>query len=234
MITLFWFVEDFRVLTYWKWLAPHFDIFFSIQTGAFKKALAEAGANNHYYLPVAFDNNFDEFPVQSGTRTPISFMGAPYPNRLRVFETLAPYNLKIYGEGWDSYPIPGVTAGGRRLSESEARSIYRNTEINLNLHSSMDPYTIGGDFVNPRTFELAGMGCFQLSDRRELLPPLYAEDEVVLFGDEEELIEKIEYYMERESERKEIAGNARRRTLKHHLYEHRVVEIMNAVQNLSR
>lgn len=90
IITLYWFVEDFRVLTYWKRIAPHFDIFFSIQTGAFEKALAEAGANNHYYLPVAFDNNIDEFPVQSGTRMPISFMGAPCPNRIRVFETLAP------------------------------------------------------------------------------------------------------------------------------------------------
>ncbi len=142
--------------------------------------------------------------------------------------------MKIYGEGWDSRPVPGVTEGSRWISESEVRSIYRNTEINLNLHSSMDRYAIGGDFVNPRTFELAGMGCFQLCDRRELLPPLYSEDEVVQFGDETELIEKIEYYMEHEGERKEIAGNARRRTLKHHLYEHRVVEIMNAVHNLSR
>jgi spore maturation protein CgeB len=40
--------------------------------------------------------------------------------------------------------------------------------------------------------------------------------------------------MEHEGERKEVAVNARRRTLKHHLYEHRVAEIMNAVQNLSR
>ncbi|MGA2025641.1 MAG: glycosyltransferase [Syntrophobacteraceae bacterium] len=234
IITLYWFVEDFRVLTYWKRIAPHFDIFFSIQTGAFVKALAEAGANNHYYLPVAFDNNIDEFPVQSGTRTPISFMGAPYPNRVRIFETLAPYNLKIYGEGWDRRPIPGVTEGSRWISESEVRSIYRNTEINLNLHSSMDRCAIGGDFVNPRTFELAGMGCFQLCDRRELLPPLYSGDEVVRFGDEAELIEKIEYYMEHEGERKEVARNARKRTLKDHLYEHRVVEIMNAVHNLSR
>jgi spore maturation protein CgeB len=98
----------------------------------------------------------------------------------------------------------------------------------------MDRYTIGGDFVNPRTFELAGMGCFQLCDRRELLPPLYSEDEAVQFGDEAELVEKIEYYMEHEGERKEVARNARRRTLKHHLYEHRVVEIINAVNNLFR
>jgi len=232
VITLYWFVEDFRVLTYWKWTAPHFDIFFSIQTGDFVKELAGIGANNHYYLPVAFDNNIEGFAVRSGTRMPISFMGAPYPNRLRVFESLAPYDLKIYGEGWNGYPIHGVAMGDRRVSESEARSIYRNTEINLNLHSSMDRHVIGGDFVNPRTFELAGMGCFQLSDRRELLPPLYAEDEVVQFGDEAELMEKIEYYLKHEDERKEIARNARRRTLKQHLYEHRVVEMMNAVQKL--
>ena len=234
VITLYWLVEDFRVLTYWKRIASHYDIFFSIQTGAFVKALAEAGINNHYYLPVAFDNNFDEPTVRSAALTPISFMGAPYPNRIRVLKALARYGLKIYGEGWDRHPIPGVTEGGRWINESEVRSIYRSTEINLNLHSSMDRYAIGGDFVNPRTFELAGMGCFQLSDRRELLPPLYSEDEVVQFGNEAELIEKIDYYMGHESERKEIAGNARRKTLKQHLYEHRVVEIMNAVRNLSR
>jgi len=233
IIALYWFVEDFRVLKYWRNIAPHFDIFFSIQTGAFVEALAEAGANNHYYLPVAFDNNFEDLSFQSGTLTPISFMGAPYPNRIRMFENLARhYDLKIYGEGWDDHPIQGVTMSGRRVSESEARSIYRNTGINLNLHSSMDRDAIGGDFVNPRTFELAGMGCFQLSDRRELLPSLYAEDEVVQFGDEAELTEKIDHYLEHEDERREIAVNARRKTLKNHLYEHRVVEIMNAVREL--
>ncbi len=232
VITLYWFVEDFRVLTYWKWMAPFFDIFFCIQTGAIVEALAGAGANNHYYLPVAFDNSFEDFPVQAGARMPISFVGAPYPNRISVFEGLAHYNLKIYGEGWDSYPIHGVSIGNRRVSESEARSIYRNTEINMNLHSSMDRHVVGGDFVNPRTFELAGMGCFQLADRRELLPPLYAEDEVVQFGDESELIEKIEYYLQHEDRRKEIALNARRKTLRHHLYEHRVVEMMKEVKRV--
>jgi len=234
VITIYWLVEDFRILTYWKRIASHYDIFFSIQTGDFAKALAEAGANNHYYLPVAFDNNLEGPSIQSGHPTPISFMGAPYPNRIRVLQHLARYALKIYGEGWDKHPIPGVIEGSRWISESEVRSIYRNTRINLNLHSSMDRYAIGGDFVNPRTFELAGMGCFQLCDRRELLPPLYSEDEVVQFGNEAELIEKIDYYMGHESERKEIAVNAQRKTLKRHLYEHRVVEMMKAARNLSR
>jgi hypothetical protein len=99
---------------------------------------------------------------------------------------------------------------------------------------SMDPNTVGGDFVNPRTFELAGLGCFQLSDRRELLPPLYSGDEVVQFDNEADLVEKIDYYLDHEDERERIAGNARRKTLRSHLYEHRVVEMMEAVQKLPR
>jgi spore maturation protein CgeB len=98
----------------------------------------------------------------------------------------------------------------------------------------MAPATIGGDFVNPRTFELAGMGCFQLSDRRELLAPLYSDEEVVQFDDETELTELIDYYLEHQTERDEIARNAQRRTLKNHLYEHRAVEIVEAAGKLSR
>jgi spore maturation protein CgeB len=234
IVTAFWFVEDFRVLTYWKSIASHFDIFFALQTGAFKKALEEVGAHNHYYLPAAFDGNLDETPTGDLPQSEVSFMGAPYPNRVRVFERLASRNFRIHGEGWDRYPVPGVAISGRRITESEARWIYRHTKINLNLHSSMQPEVIGGDFVNPRTFELAGLGCFQLTDRRECMPPLYAEDEMVQFDDEAELADLISYYLKNETERNEIAKKAQRRTLRNHLYEHRVSEIMDAVHQVSR
>jgi spore maturation protein CgeB len=231
VITTFWFVEDFRVLTYWQRIAPYFDIFFSIQKESFARALAEIGVFNHYYLPVAFNNNFDEFPVRTEPRMPISFVGAPYPNRVRAFEKL-PFNVKIFGEGWDRHSIHGVTADGRRISETEAGFIYRHTEINLNLHSSMNPEVIGGDFVNPRTFELAGLGCFQLSDRRECMPYHYSENEVVQFENDVQMVHLIDYYLKNETERNEIVRNARRKTLRDHLYEHRAMEIMKAVQQL--
>lgn len=234
VITAYWFVEDFRVRTYWKQIARNFDIFFSIQAEDFRNALAEQGLKNHYYLPVAFDANSHTLPDRSAPGMEISFMGAPYPNRVRIFERLGRLGIKIYGEGWDRYRVPGVVAGAGRIAEPEARSIYVNTKVNLNIHSSPDPFAIGGgDFVNPRTFELAGMGCFQLTDNRELLAPLYAEDEIVRFAEESELVEKIEYYLKHEDERKEIARNARRRTLRDHLYEHRVVAMMNGFEKLA-
>lgn len=233
VITAYWFVEDFRVQTYWKHIAANFDIFFSIQTDTFRSALAEAGLNNHYYLPLACDIQPESFPNPPGPRMEISFMGAPYPNRVRILGRLARFGVKIFGEGWDSHPVPGVVPGARRITRSEARSIYRNTDVNLNIHSSPDPLALGGgDFVNPRTFELAGMGCFQLTDNRELLPPLYSEEEMIRFGSEAELIEKIEYYLHHEDERRELTLNAQRRTLRDHLYEHRVVEMMQAIERL--
>ena len=233
VITTYWFVEDFRVLTYWRHIAPHFDIFFSIQKGGFPEALAQIGARNHYYLPAAFDNNVCESPTGPATRMAVSFMGAPYPNRVELFRNLAArFPVKIYGEGWNNHPVRGVTLEGRRISRAGARSIYRNTDVNLNLHSSLDPDAIGGDFVNPRTFEIAGLGCFQLVDDRELLPALYCEEEMIRFAGESDLIDKIRYYLEHESKRNEIAMNAKRRTLRDHLYEHRVMEIIKAVEKL--
>jgi spore maturation protein CgeB len=231
VILTYWFVENFRVQTYWRDIAPLFDIFFSIQKKDFPEALAEIGAHNHYYLPVAYNNNIEEPPQIPAARMEVSFMGAPYPNRVRWFQKLAArIPIKIYGEGWIHHPVPGVVLGKRRITEAEARFIYRNTDVNLNIHSSLDPDGIGGDFVNPRTFEIAGLGGFQLIDNRELLPPLYSDEEMIRFSDESELLERIEYYRKHESERHEIAMNARRRTLADHLYEHRVVEMMHAVE----
>ena len=232
VITAYWFIEDFRVETYWKQIARHFDIFFSIQKDAFAQALSEIGSNNHYYLPIAFDNNMDMPPVQSGPRMPLSFMGSPHPNRVRAFKLLSSFNPKIFGGGWHRHPINGVVGGERAVSISEARSIYLNTDINLNLHSSYDPDVFRGDFVNPRTFELAGLGCFQLTDRRECMPELYSENEIVQFDDLLELAKLIKYYSGNESERHEIARNAQRRTLRNHLYEHRALEIIHAVRRL--
>lgn len=231
VILAFWFVEDYRILGYWRSIAPFFDIFFAIQKEEFSRALSEVGAFNHYYLPAAFDNNLD-VPAKQGVELQVSFMGAPYPNRVAIFSRLGLKGLRIFGAGWDRHPINGVAIGDRRITELEARWIYKHTKVNLNLHSSMEPARIGGGFVNPRTFELAGLECFQLCDRRELLPDLYSEDDIVQFDTEEELVELVHYYLENESARAEKARNARRRTLRSHLYEHRVREIMEAVYKL--
>ena len=232
ILTAFWFVEDYQTFTYWKDIAPNFDLFFTIQKDQFWRELI--GAKNYHYLPLAFDKNLKEERVNGlAGGAKVSFMGAPYPNRIRVFQNLGKFDFKIYGEEWSRYPIEGVVVGDRRITESEARWIYRNSKVNLNLHSSLDENKIGGDFVNPRTFELAGLGCFQLTDQREFLPLHYdVGNEVVQFQSEGDLFEKIKYFLGHKKERDEIAMNSREKTFKHHLYEHRIVEILEICKSV--
>lgn len=53
IITAYWFVEDFRTLTYWSGIAKHVDYFFTIQKDEFFKELEHMGLHNFYYMPLA-------------------------------------------------------------------------------------------------------------------------------------------------------------------------------------
>ena len=106
-------------------------------------------------------------------------------------------------------------------------SIFSATAVNLNVHSAdhvtgLDPTP---DYVNPRTFELAACGAFQLVDRRTPLADVFEDDEVVAFGSVAELRSLSEHYLRHPEEREAIAARACARAVAAHTYEHRVAAI---------
>lgn len=234
-----WFVEDFRLFTYWRSFAPLYDCFAVIQKEPFIEALEKIGVTNYLYLPLACLPSFHrprQLNVVEERRygSDVSFMGAGYPNRRKAFRELIGYDFKIWGTEWegDSYLAPLVQEGGRRVDSEEVVKIFNASKINLNLHSSIyDQEVVSkGDFVNPRTFEIAGCEAFQLVDRRTLLPELFAEDELVCFTSLEDLKEKLDYYLVREEERIEIAVKGRKRVLKEHTYLHRMQALLSFLE----
>ena len=238
--TAMWFVEDHRVFTYWRAFAPCYDIFAVIQQGAFLDELAAAGQSNALYLPLAALPTLHAPQQQSpATRrkygAKLSFLGAGYPNRRAAFRQLKRFELKIWGSDWDNDEslAPHVQLQGQRISPEEAVHIYNNSQINLNLHSSVQARELvpAGDFVNPRTFELAACGAFQLVDRRTLMPELFAEDELACFESMDELIAKIEYFLDRPEERALYAMRARERVLREHCYQHRMQSLIDFVRS---
>lgn len=229
----YWFVEDYRVFTYWREIAPWFHIFFTIQKDPFWREMQSMGLTNYHYLPLAFDRNLEMGGAYDFEEMDFSFMGAPYPNRVHLFRRLQECGLKVFGEGWSSRSVPGVVIGDRRITAAEARSIYQNTRINLNLHSSLNKTVIGGDFVNPRTFELAGLKCFQLVDARGLIPKHFElGKEIVQFQDENDLIEKISHFLTHDEARKAIAEKSKKKVFQEHLYEHRVLEMIDCFNEI--
>ena len=233
--TAFWFVEDYRFLDYFRDLAPHYDYFFHIQGRAMEEELDKLGVEKHAYLPPAADP--DTFkPIRNEEdlapyRCDLSFMGAGYPNRRSVFADLLDYDFSIWGDGWPLDTPLGrhVRDQGRRIPTEETPLIFNAAKINLNLHSSvftrdLDP---DGGFINPRTFEVAACGAFQLVDRRHPLSRHFEIDcEMAVFDSRKDLREKIDYYLARPAERDEIASQARTRVLAEHTYQHRMTDMM--------
>ncbi|MFH1148484.1 MAG: glycosyltransferase [Pseudomonadota bacterium] len=230
IVLCYWFTEDYRCFDYWRETAFHFHHFFTIQETPFWKELEAVGCRSYHYLPAAFDVNLECSNGNPEDTIPVSFLGAPYPNRVHFFDDLPETGFQIYGEEWDRYPNASVIIGSRRIAECEARDIYARSTINLNLHSSTNPTGFGGDFVNPRTFELAGLGAFQLTDMRKLLTLHFdPATEIIALSNWEEMKWAIEYFLEHDREREEIAGRARERVLREHTYEHRAREILDVV-----
>ena len=228
----YWFVEDFRIATYWERVAPLVTSFAVIQKGEWLPRLEARGLTNVLYLPTAADRTIfrpepteGEDPVRFSA--PLAFMGAGYYNRQHFLRHLADLGLGIWGADWESTdPLgPYLRSPGRRIDPGEAAQIYRNSMVNLNLHSSVYHRGVNpdGDFVNPRTFEIAACGGFQLVDRRSHLPELLVpEEEVAVFEDEESCRKLVRHYQSNPAERAAIAQAGLRRTLRDHTLERRM------------
>ncbi len=249
--TAMWFVEDYKVFSYWQSFALYYDYFFIIQKEDFLNKLKEIGCKNAYYLPLAAMPNFHKKEDLNTEElnyygSDLGFMGAGYPNRRIAFRSLIKYNFKIWGSDWDNDELlkKYLQNEGKRISPEESIKIYNATKINLNLHSSLNVKELisKGDFVNPRTFELASMQSFQLVDERSLMPELFNSSsikdfnqntELATFGSMEELHESITYYLKNPDKRELITTNARKRILQEHCYTHRMETLLNYIEQTS-
>jgi spore maturation protein CgeB len=239
VITVLWFVEDYLRFTYWREMARYYDFVFTIQQGECLDLIKKAGAGEVHYLPMAADPGIhrplalsDADKARWGSQ--LSFVGAGYYNRTQVFASFADMPIKIWGTEWPSCkPFTDlVQEQGRRLSPEEYIKIFNATDININLHSSTERGDVdpSGDFVNPRTFELASCGAFQLVDERSLLAEVFEPGkEVATFRTSKELKEKIAYYLDKPEERRVIAEAGRARVLRDHTYQMRLKQMLSFI-----
>jgi spore maturation protein CgeB len=231
--TAFWFVEDFETLDYWRGLHGHFDFFLTLQRDRFHKELAAISNNPVRYLPCCADTDFF-IPSpwnRQDSRPVLSFVGAGYHNRERAFLSLLDLNMKIWGDDWSPRsPLQTLRMDdGQRSTPETNRAIFSNSALNLNLHSSTyhDGVNPRGDFVNPRTFEIAACGGLQLVDERQLLPELMqAGEDLITFSSTQQMKEKILKILEAPDRFASIAARGQQRVLAKHSYTRRMAEFL--------
>ncbi|MBH0193109.1 MAG: glycosyltransferase [Nitrospira sp.] len=238
-LTAMWFVENYRHLTYWQQLASGYDHWFVIQQGACLEAFTRAGARSVGYLPMAADPAIHKpLVLTEAERTEygadVSFVGAGYQNRRALLPRWLSdeWTFRLWGNEWEGADdlASVLQRGGARIDTETCMKVFNASAVNLNLHScGSDRLDPDADFVNPRTFELAACGAFQLSDERSLFPDLFTDQEVVRFRSVEDVPTLIRCWLKDPDRRRAVAEAARRRVLRDHTYEHRMKNLLTAI-----
>ncbi|MBI2889518.1 MAG: glycosyltransferase [Nitrospirae bacterium] len=178
------------------------------------------------YLPLGFDPDSYR-PVTNSVRPrwDVTFVGTPYPNRVRLLSGLSSFRLRLVGPGWRRHPELVWASIDERptLRPSQVRRLYAQSAMVLNIHH---PQSITAP--NQRVFELAGSAAFQLTDHKSALREFFAlGEEIVTYRGPRDLERKLAYYLKHPKERRAIAAKACRRAHAEHTYAHRVQELLS-------
>ncbi|MEK3886285.1 CgeB family protein [Bacillus sp. FSL K6-3431] len=243
--TAIWFTEDPYFIDKTNVLSNYYDFVFTIDTAALEY-YKKNGHKHAYHLPLATDLRvFQPKQVEAHYRSDICLVGYPYPERVQYIQHLlqhTDYKIKVVGtwknslsrfrnnrnlvihEGWVEPSIVADFYNGA--------NIVLNTHRPFNLKNNQNRLGIAGKSINNRTFDAAACDSFQLIEFKEDLPNHFIEDEeMVAFRNYEELIQKIDHYMEFEEVRQKIANNARSRVLREHTFQHRLDKMLSIICN---
>jgi hypothetical protein len=162
------------------------------------------------------------YPMDLSKNIDVSFVGTNRNGRVELINYLVScgVNILIWGNNW---PLDTQNYMGKAIYLDKKRVVYNSSKIVLNHH-----YLIG---VNMRFFEALGMKCFLLSDKVDGIEELGFKNgtHYVSYDNKEDLVDKINYYIEHQKEREKIANQGYDLVTKKHTYTIRVKELLAKV-----
>ncbi len=210
------------------------------------------GANHYLYKPV-LDLKVDRLEGSS-----ITFVGKKFGNRSMYIEALKNTGLPVmaFGGGWQGGRLSqeemlAVFSQSKiNLNFSETHIIGAKATlksiIKLFVVKELKKYKfVGNNFfdnltsikgmykkcIKGRVFEVPATGGFLMTGKSDDdISQYYEPDkEIVVFENQNEMVEKCQYYLSHPQERDKIAIAGYQRTLKDHTYEQRFQEIFKAL-----
>ena len=146
-------------------------------------------------------------------------------DRLRLLKRVSEaYSLDLYTAS-DFSPLPRANYRGLAKSTTEMPKIFYLSKINLNFTSK--PIRTG---LPLRLWDILGAGGFVLTNFQSEIPEYFeVGKDLDIYASEEELMEKIQYYLEHEKERQAIAESGYRKAKEQYSLELRVKQILKTV-----
>jgi spore maturation protein CgeB len=224
-------------------VAPYADVVFTNERSCvdtFREV------NKHsYYLPHAYDPE-RHYPRQSLAMRPVHdvvFVGTGFQERIELLSAVNwdGIDLGLYG----SWSLMGSRSKLRRyvrstvpISNAETSALYRSARIGLNLYrTSMGfgrdaPRIARADSLNPRAYELAACGVFQVCDWRPEVDEMFGGT-VCTFTDAAVLEDCIRWALEHEDHRRDWAAQAMK-LVRHETFDERAKYLTQKLDTVAR
>lgn len=161
------------------------------------------------------------FPVEQAAKIADRFWhligGRFYRQEPLVWLSEAGYDLALYGHGWEKHPLLAKHARGYATHGEALSRIYSTSAINLSIHETgnytariFDGFASGGFFLfryHPADFREGGLQDF-----------LNPATDVIYFSDRENLLEKIDFYLNNREAREQFSASVRNKILSRYDY----------------
>lgn len=230
--------------------SPHFHVLATVDPLA-QKVLKRRGIET-MYLPLGFDPLvYNHFEVPKEYESDVIIAGVMYPNRARWVKSLRPLgkdikirtiNCKHWEERIrdcksfiayyhpDTIPVDELVKYycGAKIIIVGNRDFDPNND---HKHHGISSLAIGRIFQETACKRLVMVD----NTRPNLKEHFILNKEIVVFNDEDDLREKVMYYLRNEGEREKIAQAGYERTMKENTYFHRLATLNNFInQNYER
>jgi len=199
--------------------------------------LEALSAKKVLFFPNAYDKyayNNKPITIEEALKwgSDVAFLGGFEFDRYFQMNLLAErgIKIKIWGPGWEKinkhHPNLKIFPGW--VQAEDAAKIFKATKINLHFLRK-----IARDLQTTRTMEIPACGAFMLAERTSEHQSLFLEGiEAEYFSNNQELFDKINYYLINETEKSNIANAGLQRCLKDgYSYNERMLQIFNFLKN---
>lgn len=198
----------------------------------FTHELSSAQQHSWHYLPHAYDPDVHKpTPPRPEDLCDVLMVGWGWPERQKALEAVdwTGIDLRIRGR-WDEitedsplfpYYQPGL------VPNADLPQMYAGAKVNLNIHR---PHS-NAVSLNPRAYELAACGAFQLCDRREpsMLGRVLETWHLYMDASLNSLGKTVRYWLEHDELRR-MSAEIQQQTVRGHTFDARVQTLLSVVR----
>lgn len=243
--TAAWFVDDPYYTDMTSQMAFHYDIVFTIELSCYE-LYRNMGHQGVHYMPLGVQPQlFQPVQVSLHYESDICFVGTAFWNRVQFLDEALPHlqgrKIRIIGLWWERMrhyrKLRSVIWQNQWLLPEETAKYYNGAKIVVNLHRSSDDMTYNRNShripalsINPRTFEIAACGAFQLSDIRADMARFYEPGrEIETFSSVSEFVHKANDYLVNREARERVALSGLKRTMEEHTFRRRIADMLRII-----